>query len=113
MDAASAGPQSLPATAGNNRRFGRPRRPDNSSLNSSLAGRKSPWKECSRAVNFIYNDMVPLENTVDELLALLVYYQRERKPDESLGDFCDPLGRIRWRRPGFANLFQVIYGFPT
>jgi sulfite reductase (ferredoxin) len=40
-------------------------------------------------LNFIYKDMVPLESIVDELLPLLVYYKRERKPDESLGDFCD------------------------
>ena len=40
-------------------------------------------------LNFIYKDMVPLENIVDELLPLLAYYKRERKPDESLGDFCD------------------------
>ena len=33
--------------------------------------------------------MLPLENIVDELLPLLAYYKRERKPDESLGDFCD------------------------
>jgi sulfite reductase (ferredoxin) len=39
-------------------------------------------------LNFIYKDMVPLENIVDELLPLLAYYKRERKPDESLGDFC-------------------------
>jgi sulfite reductase (ferredoxin) len=39
-------------------------------------------------LNFIYKDLVPLENIVDELLPLLVYYKRERKPDESLGDFC-------------------------
>ena len=31
--------------------------------------------------------MVPLENIVDELLPLLAYYKRERKPNESLGDF--------------------------
>ena len=40
-------------------------------------------------LNFIYKDMVPLENIVDELLPLLAYYKCERKPDESLGDFCD------------------------
>jgi len=40
-------------------------------------------------LNFIYKDMVPLENIVDELLPLLAYYKRERKPDESLGDFCE------------------------
>ncbi len=40
-------------------------------------------------LNFIYKDMVPLENIVDELLPLLAYYKRERKPEESLGDFCD------------------------
>ena len=39
-------------------------------------------------LNFIYKDMVPLENLVDELLPLLAYYKCERKPDESLGDFC-------------------------
>ena len=39
-------------------------------------------------LNFIDKDMVPLENIVDELLPLLGYYKRERKPDESLGDFC-------------------------
>ena len=33
--------------------------------------------------------MVPLENIVDELLPLLAYYQRARKPDEPFGDFCD------------------------
>jgi sulfite reductase (ferredoxin) len=38
-------------------------------------------------LNFIYKDMVPLENIVDELLPLLAYYKREGKPDESLGDF--------------------------
>jgi sulfite reductase (ferredoxin) len=40
-------------------------------------------------LNFIYKDMVPLEDIVDELLPLLAYYKRERKPDESLGDFWD------------------------
>ncbi len=40
-------------------------------------------------LNFVYKDMVPLENIVDELLPLLASYKRERKPDESLGDFCD------------------------
>jgi sulfite reductase (ferredoxin) len=40
-------------------------------------------------LNFIYKDMVPLENIVDELLPLLAHYKCERKPDESLGDFCD------------------------
>ena len=40
-------------------------------------------------LNFIYKDMVSLENIVDELLPLLAYYKRERMPDESFGDFCD------------------------
>jgi len=40
-------------------------------------------------LNFIYKDMVPLENIVDELLPLLAHYKRERKSYESLGDFCD------------------------
>ncbi len=43
----------LPATAMYNHEFDCPHRPDNSSLSSSLAGRKSRWKECSRAVNFV------------------------------------------------------------
>jgi sulfite reductase (ferredoxin) len=39
-------------------------------------------------LNFVYKDMVPLENIVDELSPLLRCYQRQRHPDESLGDFC-------------------------
>ncbi len=39
-------------------------------------------------LNFIYKNMIPLENIVDELLPLLARYKRERKPYESLGDFC-------------------------
>ena len=60
-------------------------------------------------LNFIYKDMVPLENIVDELLPLLARYKRERKPDESLGDFChrksiDDLKQFgeAWTAPGNA-----------
>ncbi len=53
---------------------------------------------------------VPLENIVDELLPLLAYYKRERKPDESLGDFCNrksvedlkQFGKA-WTAPGNAD----------
>lgn len=43
-------------------------------------------------LNVVYKDRVPLESVVDELLPLLVRYQRERTPGESLGDFCHRQG---------------------
>lgn len=47
-------------------------------------------------LNFLYKDRVPLDQIVPELLGVLAYFKRERRPGESLGDFC-------WRK-GAAEL---------
>lgn len=39
-------------------------------------------------LNFIYRDLVPEEEVVPTLVPLLTYYKQDRKPAESLGDFC-------------------------
>jgi sulfite reductase (ferredoxin) len=39
-------------------------------------------------LNFIYRDMVPLDQIVPTLVPLLTYFQQERQPGELFGDFC-------------------------
>jgi sulfite reductase (ferredoxin) len=43
-------------------------------------------------LNVIYKDMVPLEELVREILPLLVFFKRDRRVGESLGDFCHRQG---------------------
>lgn len=44
-------------------------------------------------LNFIYQDMVPSEEVVPRLANVFRYYRDERKPGESLGDFCHRKGK--------------------
>jgi sulfite reductase (ferredoxin) len=39
-------------------------------------------------LNFIYRDLVPLEQIVPTLVPLLTYYRQDRTPGETFGDFC-------------------------
>jgi sulfite reductase (ferredoxin) len=39
-------------------------------------------------LNFVYRDLVPLEELVPTLLPLLRYFRQDHQPDESFGDFC-------------------------
>jgi sulfite reductase (ferredoxin) len=55
-------------------------------------------------LNVVYKDLVPLDEIVDELVPLLVYYRRDRAVGETLGDFChrqglDALRRFRQEYP--------------
>lgn len=42
---------------------------------------------------YIYKDMVPHDDVVSELAAVLRVFQRQRIPGEHFGDFCDRLGQ--------------------
>ena len=44
-------------------------------------------------LNFTYKELIPLEEIVQELVPLLVYYKRDHTLGESLGDFCQRNGR--------------------
>ena len=44
-------------------------------------------------LNFIYKDMVPAEELVAELQAVFACFKGSRQPNETLGDFCDRLGK--------------------
>jgi sulfite reductase (ferredoxin) len=44
-------------------------------------------------LNWIYQDMVPADEVVSVLRPVLVRFASEKLPDESLGDFCNRLGR--------------------
>lgn len=44
-------------------------------------------------LNFLYEDLVPLENIVPLLTPLFSYYRQDRHDDESFGDFCHRQGR--------------------
>jgi sulfite reductase (ferredoxin) len=39
-------------------------------------------------LNFIYRDLVPLEDVVPTLVPLLTYFRQDRTPGETFGDFC-------------------------
>jgi sulfite reductase (ferredoxin) len=43
-------------------------------------------------LNFIYKDLVPAGEIVPTLMPLLTYFQQERQPGESFGDFCHRQG---------------------
>jgi sulfite reductase (ferredoxin) len=43
-------------------------------------------------LNFVYKDLVPLEEIVPVLTPLFVYFKAERQGDESFGDFCHRRG---------------------
>jgi sulfite reductase (ferredoxin) len=43
-------------------------------------------------LNSIYKDLVPTEEIVPTLVPLLTYFQQERQPGESFGDFCHRQG---------------------
>ena len=49
-------------------------------------------------LNFIYKDMVPLNEVLSELLPLLTYFKSDRQPAETLGDFCHRKGLEDLRR---------------
>jgi sulfite reductase (ferredoxin) len=44
-------------------------------------------------LNFVYKELVPTKEMVEELTPLLVYYKSDSFPGESLGDFCHRKGR--------------------
>jgi sulfite reductase (ferredoxin) len=44
-------------------------------------------------LNFVFRDLVPEPEVVPTLLPLLVYFKHDRRPGESLGDFCHRKGR--------------------
>ena len=44
-------------------------------------------------LNWIYQDLVPGDEIVDVLRPVLQLFQQQRKDGESLGDFCDRVGR--------------------
>ncbi len=43
-------------------------------------------------LNFIYKDLVPLEELVPTLVPLFVYFKADRQPEETFGDFCNRKG---------------------
>lgn len=43
-------------------------------------------------LNFLYKDLVPLDEIVPTLVPLLVYFQRSRRDGESFGEFCHRRG---------------------
>ncbi len=43
-------------------------------------------------LNFIYKDLVPADDVVNELVPLFVYFKDAREPDETFGDFCHRKG---------------------
>jgi sulfite reductase (ferredoxin) len=43
-------------------------------------------------LNFVYKDLVPLEEVVPLLVPLFVYFKAERQGDETFGDFCHRRG---------------------
>ncbi|GIW95467.1 MAG: sulfite reductase subunit beta [Pirellulaceae bacterium] len=43
-------------------------------------------------LNFLYKDLVPLDEIVPTLVPLLVYFRQARQPGESFGEFCHRLG---------------------
>ncbi|TVS16137.1 MAG: NADPH-dependent assimilatory sulfite reductase hemoprotein subunit [Planctomycetaceae bacterium] len=43
-------------------------------------------------LNFIYRELVPLEEIVPTLVPLLTYFKQDRMAGESFGDFCDRKG---------------------
>jgi sulfite reductase (ferredoxin) len=43
-------------------------------------------------MNFIYKDLVPLEEIVPTLVPLFLYFKTARDPDETFGDFCHRKG---------------------
>ena len=44
-------------------------------------------------LNWIYKDMVPTDQVVPTLVSVFAHFKKHRLPDETLGDFCDRLGR--------------------
>ncbi|MFV2066589.1 MAG: NADPH-dependent assimilatory sulfite reductase hemoprotein subunit [Pirellulales bacterium] len=44
-------------------------------------------------LNWIYKDMVPTDQVVPTLVSVFAHFKEHRFPDETLGDFCDRLGR--------------------
>jgi sulfite reductase (ferredoxin) len=44
-------------------------------------------------LNFIYKDLVPADQVVQTLVPVLSYYQQQRRPEESFGDFCHRKGK--------------------
>ncbi len=44
-------------------------------------------------LNWVYKDLVPSEEVVPELTAVLRVFREGRNEDESLGDFCDRVGK--------------------
>ncbi|HEX4143009.1 MAG TPA: NADPH-dependent assimilatory sulfite reductase hemoprotein subunit [Pirellulales bacterium] len=43
-------------------------------------------------LNFLFRDLVPTEQIVPSLTALLTYYKQDRQPGETVGDFCHRKG---------------------
>lgn len=56
-------------------------------------------------LNFLFKDMVPLDQIVPTLVPLLVYFQQSRQPGESFGDFCQRRGGDDLRR--WAEMYQT------
>ena len=44
-------------------------------------------------LNWIYKDLVPADQVVPTLVAVFAHFKAHRFPEETLGDFCDRLGR--------------------
>ncbi len=44
-------------------------------------------------LNFLYQDLVPVEDIVPLLAPLFVYFRQDRRDGESFGDFCQRKGR--------------------
>ena len=65
-----------------------------------LGGRR--WGD---RLNFIYKDQVPEDEVVRELVAVFAFFQQERQPKESLGDFC--------ARRGVADILQFRDSYLT
>lgn len=57
-------------------------------------------------LNFIYKDLVPLEQVVPELATILTYFKQDRQDGESLGDFCARKGKgnlLAWAEEHVAS----------
>ncbi len=57
-------------------------------------------------LNFLYKDLVPLEEVVPTIVPLLLYFREARQPGESFGEFCHRCGPEALRQK--AEAFQTV-----
>jgi len=59
-------------------------------------------------LNFIICDLVPLQQIVPLLVALLENFKKEKKPGEGFGDYCQRMGMERMQRLAFGLVHGIF-----